>query len=146
MFIYFIRNTRTGAIKIGLSENPQSRLSELQVGNEDLLTIETMLPGGIDLEDELHLRYSRLRLRGEWFSSAPELESFIRCTKYSNNISGFDSDIESIGNSWFIVWLLQHNVLRNDILHLGYITNICKSAQRDSDPHFKGLQSLCSAD
>lgn len=77
--VYFIqRRQYNGAIKIGRARNPMARLRDLQVGSEvhlDLLAIE---PGGATRERELHERFSRHRLSGEWFSPAPTILAYIR--------------------------------------------------------------------
>lgn len=71
-YVYLIRNTNTGSIKIGLSKNPTKRLKQLQTGNESQLDlIGVCKPAGdvFELENLLHNLYSKYNIRGsEWFS------------------------------------------------------------------------------
>lgn len=119
MTIYFIRNTRSTAIKIGWSNDPFSRLIDLQVGNEDVLLLETTIPGSKLRETELHERWNRFSIRGEWFTAADEIEEFIKIARAVNlivNDLGLDklkaleglSDCH-VNSDWISVWLLQHN-------------------------------------
>jgi nucleoside 2-deoxyribosyltransferase len=75
MAVYFIRNTNTGAIKIGFSASPQQRLRQLQTGCADPLVIEATLPGDMSRERELHNAFAAHRLNGEWFEGDPVMAS-----------------------------------------------------------------------
>lgn len=79
MAVYFIRNTRTKHIKIGVSENPKKRLHSLQTANHDRLEIIGVMPGSYVEETELHRRFAVHRFRnGEWFRNVPGLTRTIR--------------------------------------------------------------------
>ena len=74
---YFVQATSGGPIKIGLTQNcPFRRLSELQTGSPTRLQIVGMVEG--NRERELHMRFDRQRLHGEWFRESKELIGFIR--------------------------------------------------------------------
>jgi len=65
--IYYIQDTGGGAVKIGYSRDPKTRLNGMQVGNPN----ELILLGGFqarkEMEKELHKSFSNLNIRGEWF-------------------------------------------------------------------------------
>lgn len=71
--IYFIQNTETAAIKIGLSVDPAKRLASLQTASADPLKLLGTIEGGRDKESALHCQFSAHRLSGEWFRGHPEL-------------------------------------------------------------------------
>lgn len=56
-------------VKIGVSTDPPRRLRDLQTGSSRELTILGTIPGGYDLEADLHRRYADKRLDEgrEWF-------------------------------------------------------------------------------
>ncbi|WP_051848611.1 MULTISPECIES: GIY-YIG nuclease family protein [unclassified Streptomyces] len=65
--VYAIRDRRTRHIKIGISVDPEKRLSSMQTGSPagmDLLWTGT---GGRPAEAYLHGRFADRRIRGEWF-------------------------------------------------------------------------------
>lgn len=63
---YLIKDTKTGLIKIGRSENPQKRLFSLQCGNTNKLELIHVIDANI--EQKLHYKFAHKRLRGEWFN------------------------------------------------------------------------------
>jgi hypothetical protein len=84
-YLYCVREMPYGAIKIGVSGNPWSRvLVDLQAGNSRelrlLLVLRVGRPSmrGTDfpmrrIERQWHERFAHLRIRGEWFRPEPEL-------------------------------------------------------------------------
>ncbi len=87
-YVYFI--TDGEAIKIGKANNPKSRLSALQTSHHKPLVILATMPGGEELERELHRIFDAYRLRGEWFRDCSPLREFIEShsSKNSNNAVG----------------------------------------------------------
>ena len=77
--VYFIAtgNPPRASIKIGHASDVGKRLVMLQVGNHRRLHLLGTVPGDRRLEREIHLRFSHLRFRGEWFRWDTELASFI---------------------------------------------------------------------
>lgn len=73
--VYFIRAGE--AIKIGFSKNAPSRLAALQTSNPEHLTLMGSFKGAREDEQELHVRFCHLRIRGEWFRDEDELVEFI---------------------------------------------------------------------
>lgn len=81
--IYFVQaGLSKGPIKIGYVESlsmMSQRLTALQVGNSEVLSLVTTLPGGMDRERELHAQFAEGRLRGEWFRwDTPGLQEVIQ--------------------------------------------------------------------
>ena len=70
--IYFIQSGKRGQIKIGVANDVPVRMAELQIGNPQELKLLASIPisslkkAGA-LEKSLHRRFSRQRIRGEWF-------------------------------------------------------------------------------
>lgn len=99
--VYFIRNPETRSVKIGWSEDPESRLRTLQTANEVELILEAVLPGSESTERSLQDRWSDYHIRGEWYASNDELEDFIRSV---NVVSGvLEAGPEGIQTlAWFL--------------------------------------------
>jgi hypothetical protein len=76
--IYFIRDAEKKAIKVGYTSKPAGkRLSLLQTGNPSSLTLIGTMDGSKAEEKALHEQFHNLRINGEWFHAAEELESAI---------------------------------------------------------------------
>ena len=71
MYVYAIRNNHTGRIKLGISENPERRLKELQTGNDCELELLAYREAVNRFKDEkaIHDKHQHLRVRGEWFDT-----------------------------------------------------------------------------
>jgi hypothetical protein len=65
--IYFIRDTGTGAIKIGYSKNPGKRLTGLQTATASKLEMIGTMQGGLEHEAEFQDRFEKYHLQGEWY-------------------------------------------------------------------------------
>ncbi len=78
MSVYFATCREANAVKIGSSTEPEVRLGEIQWGCPLLLTLEAILPGGIEEEFALHRRFSDDRIRGEWFTITDHIELVIK--------------------------------------------------------------------
>jgi hypothetical protein len=67
--VYFIRDTKTLAIKIGFClKNPEKRLAALQTGNCNDLRLLGSVSGSLFHEKLLHAQFSQFHVQGEWFS------------------------------------------------------------------------------
>lgn len=73
--IYFVRSG--DAVKIGYAERPDKRIPSLKTANPNELVVLGVMEGGVGDEKELHRRFSRRRLRGEWFELSNEILVFI---------------------------------------------------------------------
>jgi hypothetical protein len=69
MWVYFIQSGPRGAIKIGTAGNPKKRVKALQIGNPARLALMATVPGGLELERELHARFARGHIADEWFAA-----------------------------------------------------------------------------
>lgn len=70
-YVYFIQQG-FGGIKIGVSDDPQSRCATLQTGTSKRLRIIAQFPfesrsEAFAMEHALHSAYAHLRTNGEWF-------------------------------------------------------------------------------
>ncbi len=72
---YFIRAGSDGPIKIGQSIDPNERLRDLQVSHHLKLVLLAVVLGVT--ERELHVRFSRDRILGEWFFPSDDLLAYI---------------------------------------------------------------------
>lgn len=83
MSVYFITNREQNVCKIGVARNVKARLASLQTASPAKLTLEAALPGSVELEQDLHARFSACRLKGEWFAITDELDALIKETAAS---------------------------------------------------------------
>ncbi len=68
-WVYFIQCAPpVGPVKIGWSKSLEQRLSQLRMCNPYPLLLCLATPGGRDLEEALHVRFSKQRIHGEWFT------------------------------------------------------------------------------
>jgi len=75
--VYFIQDSASGHIKIGMSRKPEQRMADLQVAHSARLVLLGHIPGDRDLEGAFHERFGDLRLEGEWFEPDDDLVAFI---------------------------------------------------------------------
>lgn len=77
--IYFVQQSSAGPIKIGFTTKKVAvRLSELQVGNPETLTLLKAVVTTREVEKVIHNHFQHLRLRGEWFKPSKALREFIK--------------------------------------------------------------------
>lgn len=74
--VYFIQSgTR---VKIGVATNVRDRLSGLQIGSPEPLHVLAVIENaGLSEERELHAKFARHHIRGEWFSLDGDLAAFV---------------------------------------------------------------------
>lgn len=65
-YVYLMKNSRNGLVKIGFSRDPQSREGTLQ-SEEPEIDLYHAFEGTMDEETALHREYAAKRTRGEWF-------------------------------------------------------------------------------
>jgi hypothetical protein len=77
--LYIIQTKENGSFKIGRSDNPHFRLTQLQTGNPYKMKLLLIVENKGYLEKELHSQLSRFKQKGEWFSEngLPSLPSWI---------------------------------------------------------------------
>ena len=69
MYVYAIRESESGRIKLGISRNPEQRLKQLQTGNSQVLELVAFkkAKNGFSDEKAAHEIASSHHVRGEWF-------------------------------------------------------------------------------
>jgi hypothetical protein len=77
MQIYFVQAGSGGPIKIGSTKDLLDRISVLQTGNHEQLTLLGCVDGTSSDERAFHTRFAPHRIRGEWFFPCRELIEFI---------------------------------------------------------------------
>lgn len=80
MSVYFITAREVDLVKIGCAVCPVARFRCLQVASPIELALEGAIPGDFEKERELHARYAKWRVRGEWFSLVPSVEAEIEAS------------------------------------------------------------------
>jgi len=80
--VYFILDTYKKDIKIGFtSKHIKERLSALQTSSSSELKVLATIPADRAYEKELHGKFDKFRVNGEWFSPSPDLVSYIETLK-----------------------------------------------------------------
>ena len=69
--VYAIWAETSDLVKFGYTVDVRKRFSNLRAGSPDALHLLMDIPGGEDLERELHFRFRDFRVRGEWFKPGP---------------------------------------------------------------------------
>jgi hypothetical protein len=80
--VYFVQAERSRLVKIGQSTDVKHRLSELQHGNPDKLTVLAVIPDK-HFDGEFHIKFRDCHFSGEWFEPTPELMEFIQTLRVS---------------------------------------------------------------
>lgn len=73
-YVYVIGNVDHKVCKIGYSKNPERRIKDLQTGYPYTLSILRKFKSNMVIEKELHEKYDKYRLNGEWFRLEGELK------------------------------------------------------------------------
>lgn len=60
-------------MKIGWTSDLVGRLETLQVGYPGRLVVLRTVDGGVALEKQLHRRFAKLRVHGEWYRLTPDI-------------------------------------------------------------------------
>jgi hypothetical protein len=76
-YVYFISDGT--AIKIGKSDNPNKRMNSLQIGNPRELSLLGTTP--LITEEEVHILFKDLKIRGEWFENHQLILDYCKCKK-----------------------------------------------------------------
>lgn len=113
-YVYIIENNDNGAIKIGVGNDPDNRLKQLQTGSVAELSLvyrSIICSNAFEVEKFMHHNFKEKHIRGEWFNIDKtevinELEkqryiltsSFIDKLNLTNTI--FENDIESLKQEW----------------------------------------------
>lgn len=89
-YCYFIGNSSKGFVKIGVTNDPMRRLSEIRTGNPYPVSLFCVVPGDETIEAMLHQAFGALRMEGEWFKITPALRAFILASaeEYMSHLPG----------------------------------------------------------
>lgn len=118
--VYFILNPKYGIIKIGVSSDPFERLNAFKSIYGPKLNLLGFVEGGIKLENKLHKRFDKYRLKigdfgiseTEWFLLEGELRKFVEVDLTKNK-----SDHSSVDK---ITKLAIRESVKNDLKDLKY--------------------------
>lgn len=73
--VYFITQQDEKYVKIGIAENVDKRLADLQDSNPQKLKVVNVIKGGGRFKErELHKRFAHLKTQGEWFKFTKEIK------------------------------------------------------------------------
>jgi hypothetical protein len=106
--VYFAR--QDGLIKIGFSQNPWARMKE--IGNPELLAT---FDGCYADEKDLHGRFSKSRVRGEWFEPSPDLLALIDELRSNDVGLRRSSDVATIRSDDVAVRRTTEELRSNDV-------------------------------
>ncbi len=70
IYLYIVA-ARNGLFKIGKTTNPQTRIPQIKAASPiecEALSIIKYDDSIVDLESELHIKFARKKVRGEWFA------------------------------------------------------------------------------
>ena len=80
-YIYLIQEGLQGNIKIGISQNPNDRIKQLQTGSSTPLRTLLVKEGTQKDEEGLHKKFKKFQLKGEWFEPSEEILVYIEQEK-----------------------------------------------------------------
>jgi hypothetical protein len=75
--VYFLRESGSGAIKIGTSTNVALRVRNIRRDMPHEVVLLATIRGGYQVEAQLLAFFEHARIRGEWFRPVPELLEYI---------------------------------------------------------------------
>ena len=75
--VYFLQSQTLGLVKIGSANNVARRLDQLRTACPDELRLIAVINGDVEAERQLHKKFARLRVRGEWFHPGEDLMRYI---------------------------------------------------------------------
>lgn len=76
-YVYFMRDPKTGWIKIGFSQDPTARVDTLNVEFKTNLEILGMMPGSMMDEKKMHHDHLDLWIEREWFQDHDRIRSIV---------------------------------------------------------------------
>ena len=97
-FVYIIENVDNGAIKIGVGNDPNKRLKQLQTGSVSELELvyqSNVCSNAFDIEAECHHHFEEYHIRGEWYDVSKnevinylEQQNFVLKSEFSKYLYG----------------------------------------------------------
>lgn len=141
--VYLIQDSG-GRVKIGSSENPESRLATLQTAHADELKLLASCHGGREYEKYWHSKFESRRLHGEWFQlEAHEIDAL------SSELNGRSHypNIDWMEMAHYTEWCYQEAVLniygQKHLNNLAPLLNAIADTDVDSEV-VTGLMFFCS--
>ena len=96
-FVYVIENMDNGAIKVGVAQDPEKRLAQLQTGSVSELCLvyqSYVCSNAFNIESLVHQHFEDKHIRGEWYSASKddviqylEQQHFVLKSEFSRYIS-----------------------------------------------------------
>lgn len=74
--IYLVVTESCEHCKIGYSNNPKRRFSQIQTHNREKLHLSGIIDGGLDREAEIHKMFAHENIGGEWFNLTTEMMDY----------------------------------------------------------------------
>jgi len=87
LYLYCIQAGTRGPVKIGISNNPWKRLQSIQTSIPSPLKLVAQWAGNREDEQELHLRFKKFWVRGEWFRPEPEILNYVLMAQWASEQS-----------------------------------------------------------
>lgn len=91
--IYFLKSSLSDHIKIGYSQDPESRAKDLQVPGARILAV---VSGDRSVEAELHKRFAHLHVGREWYRPGPDLLAFLKKLQKSGATTGNTTTLDGL--------------------------------------------------
>lgn len=99
--VYFIQAQSEyymGPIKIGHTKKLRQRFVAMQMFNFHDLHVLKLLSGGRQEETDLHHKFAKDRIKGEWFRPSPELLEYINSLQEEEQLTLLKQEVMSIKN------------------------------------------------
>lgn len=111
-YVYIIENQDNGAIKIGVGNNPEKRLKQLQTGSVSELELvyrSNLCSNAFEIESFMHNNFSENHIRGEWYRVEKstvihelEKQNYVLTSNFVNSlglVQTFFDDIQDLKNN-----------------------------------------------
>jgi hypothetical protein len=76
--LYLMINTTNNTLKIGRSNNPITRLKQLNTASSDRIELICIHEDFGDAEIRIHKKFEKFKLNGEWFIYSQEIVDFMK--------------------------------------------------------------------
>jgi len=97
-YLYYIYDSATDSVKLGISNNIKKRLQTLQTSHGNRLMLLGYQVGNIIVERMLHLKFKHYQKSfGEWFEFSDEIQNYVN----ENNLMNFA--VEKIDGKIFVL-------------------------------------------
>ena len=114
--IYYVEAVGRGLVKIGFTDiDPTKRLTSLQTGSPDRLTLRAVFVGDRTDEQQHHETWAANRAHGEWFTVCAEMKQFLALASVCHVAGRAPArlDVEAVG--WINVLIAAVTKLRDRV-------------------------------